>query len=251
MTSVTSFTAARMQQIEDQAIVGGHITGDNLILERNSGATVNAGSVRGPQGVAGPSGSVSGSLGANDNRILRTDGTGGTLAQGSGAILGDDGRITAPLMTVTNAPSVGDDVVNKLYADKAGRGLLGSTSYTTQEGLVLDNWKTLSGLAITFTPVVGRYYRFTSQVTFIGPAAGVACALAVFRSTDPGNPVARADIATANVWHNTATVSRIITIPSGWDVATQFIIRARVNGYVDTGSDAIPATFTIEDVGAP
>lgn len=251
MTSVTSFTAARMQQIEDQAIVGGHITGDNLILERNSGATVNAGSVRGPQGGVGPAGSVSGSLGANDNRILRTDGTGGTVAQGSGATIGDDGRITAPLMTVTNAPSVGDDVVNKLYSDKSGRGLLGSVTYNSPEGLVLNNWKTMTGLAITLTPVVGRYYRFTTQLTFIGPGPGVVCAIGVFRSTDIGNPIVRADIGTATTSFHTATATRIITIPSGWDVATQFIVRAYVAGYVDTGSDAVPATFTIEDVGAP
>jgi hypothetical protein len=58
MPTVTVYTAARMQEIEDESIVDGDIIGDNLVLTRHDGGTINAGSVRGPQGVAGPTGDV-------------------------------------------------------------------------------------------------------------------------------------------------------------------------------------------------
>ncbi len=58
MPTVTGFTAARMLAIEEQAIVDGEIIGDNLILVRNDETTINAGNVRGPQGVAGPPGGL-------------------------------------------------------------------------------------------------------------------------------------------------------------------------------------------------
>ena len=56
MPTVTSFTAARSQAIEDGAIVDGTVFGDDLILIKHDGSTINAGSVRGPQGNTGPGG---------------------------------------------------------------------------------------------------------------------------------------------------------------------------------------------------
>jgi len=53
VVSVTGFTAARAQDIEDQAIIGGEVIAGDLILERNNGGTVNAGPVIGPTGPAG------------------------------------------------------------------------------------------------------------------------------------------------------------------------------------------------------
>lgn len=58
MGTVTAFTAERSQQIEDQAIVDGEIVGDDLVLTKNNGTLVNAGNVRGPQGVPGPPGGL-------------------------------------------------------------------------------------------------------------------------------------------------------------------------------------------------
>lgn len=51
MTTVTAFTAERMQAIEDSAIVGGTVVGDNLVLTRHDGTTFIAGNVR---GIVGP-----------------------------------------------------------------------------------------------------------------------------------------------------------------------------------------------------
>ena len=45
MATVTGLTAARMAVIEGASIVSGEVVGDDLILTKNSGATVNAGSL--------------------------------------------------------------------------------------------------------------------------------------------------------------------------------------------------------------
>jgi glycerophosphoryl diester phosphodiesterase len=51
--SVNGFTAERSQNIEDTAIVDGDVVGDNLILKTREGAEIDAGNVRGPQGIQG------------------------------------------------------------------------------------------------------------------------------------------------------------------------------------------------------
>jgi len=50
MATITGLTAERMEEIEAASIVDGSIVGDNLILEKHDGSTINAGNVRGPQG---------------------------------------------------------------------------------------------------------------------------------------------------------------------------------------------------------
>lgn len=57
MATVTGLTAARMLEIEAASVVDGDVVGDNLILTKHDGSTINAGSVRGPQGDPGPIGS--------------------------------------------------------------------------------------------------------------------------------------------------------------------------------------------------
>lgn len=53
MATVNGLTAERMQEIIDATIIGAHITGDDLILELHDATEVNAGAVRGPQGIQG------------------------------------------------------------------------------------------------------------------------------------------------------------------------------------------------------
>jgi Concanavalin A-like lectin/glucanases superfamily len=57
MTTVTGMTASRMMEIEAASVVDGDVVGDELILTRHDGQQINAGSVRGPQGIQGPIGS--------------------------------------------------------------------------------------------------------------------------------------------------------------------------------------------------
>lgn len=58
MATVTGYTAARMKQIEDETVVNGDVVGDNLILTRRDGQTIDAGTVRGAPGPTGPSGDI-------------------------------------------------------------------------------------------------------------------------------------------------------------------------------------------------
>jgi hypothetical protein len=59
MVTITGLTAARMLVIEGMSIVSGTVTGNNLILTRHNGQTVNAGNVRGTQGIQGVPGDIS------------------------------------------------------------------------------------------------------------------------------------------------------------------------------------------------
>src|SRR5690349_2014161 len=55
---VTGLTAARMLLIEAMSVISGAVVGDDLILQRRDGLTINAGNVRGPAGPEGPPGSI-------------------------------------------------------------------------------------------------------------------------------------------------------------------------------------------------
>lgn len=53
MVTVTGLTKTRMLAIEGASIIDGSVVGDNLILEKHNGSTINAGNVRGLQGNPG------------------------------------------------------------------------------------------------------------------------------------------------------------------------------------------------------
>jgi hypothetical protein len=56
MATVTVYTSARMAAIEANAIVSGAVVGNDLILTKYNAATINAGNVRGAQGIQGNTG---------------------------------------------------------------------------------------------------------------------------------------------------------------------------------------------------
>jgi hypothetical protein len=56
MTTVTGLTAERMLAIEGASIIDGDIVGNNLILTKHNGNTIDAGNVRGPKGDTGAQG---------------------------------------------------------------------------------------------------------------------------------------------------------------------------------------------------
>lgn len=58
MATITGYTAQRMQAIEDGTIVSGNVTDGDLILTKYDGSQINAGTVRGPQGLQGATGDV-------------------------------------------------------------------------------------------------------------------------------------------------------------------------------------------------
>ena len=56
MATITGLTAAAMEAIRDNVIVDGEVVGNNLILTKQDGSTVDAGNVRGPAGATGTNG---------------------------------------------------------------------------------------------------------------------------------------------------------------------------------------------------
>lgn len=58
MATVTGLTADRMQEIIDATIVDADVIGDNLILTKDDGSTIDAGNVRGPAGADGTTGAL-------------------------------------------------------------------------------------------------------------------------------------------------------------------------------------------------
>src|SRR4051794_18667337 len=57
MATVTGLTADRMLEIEAASVVDGDIVDGELVLTKHDGSTIDAGSVIGPPGPAGPIGS--------------------------------------------------------------------------------------------------------------------------------------------------------------------------------------------------
>lgn len=66
MATVTGFTALRMAAIEAMSVVSGVVQDGKLILTRRDGTTIDAGNVRGPQGIQGPVGTIQASPAGGD-----------------------------------------------------------------------------------------------------------------------------------------------------------------------------------------
>ena len=58
MGVITGYTAERMLEIEQSTVVDAEVVGDELILEKRDGTTINAGNIKGPQGDPGPLGGI-------------------------------------------------------------------------------------------------------------------------------------------------------------------------------------------------
>lgn len=260
MSSVTALTAARTLEILGDSIVGATIptSGVNinkLVLTTRAGATIVAGTAVGP---TGPPGSVSG-VGTTDNAVVRANGTAGTAIQGSPVVIDDTGNITLPAGgSIANAPTADTHIANKAYVDKQGKGLLGLARTTVLENAILNAWKPMTSLQLpSFTPVVGRYYRFCAQVTVGVTVAGsisvdAGAALLIGKTSDSTNiAYFRGDtnIGAGSNAPATITIDQVLQIPAGWNVPTAFIPKIFVNNYLDVRNEVSAGCFYIEDLG--
>jgi hypothetical protein len=96
MGTVTGYTAAKMQEIEDSTVVDGDVVGGNLILKTRDDTEINAGSVIGPTGATGATGSTgpTGATGA-------TGATGGAGPTGPAGPAGATSLVGAPVNLTT------------------------------------------------------------------------------------------------------------------------------------------------------
>jgi hypothetical protein len=221
MATVTGYTAARIQEIEDQAIVSGTIVGDNLILNRYDGGTIDAGDVRGPQGVQGATGDVS-------------------LTQLNNAISDLETQIS-----------------------NSGFGLIARNTPPTSDQTItsVDTFTNVTGASVTFTPSVGRAYKFCSYISGLhASATNVIFATRIVpggsgSTVDPSLEITRATAGTGGVtnWAAQAYASTIVIAPAGWNVSKTFQIQVytKTAGLVLKNSigPAFRAVLTVEDVG--
>lgn len=225
MTTVTSYTAARMAAIEAQAIVGGIVTGDNLILRRYNNTTFSAGNVRGLPGPQGTPGQVT----------------------------------TADMVS-----AIGVETADRAAADTAvksltGLGVVAHTEVTANQTIVANGGgerHDISG-GVTFTPVTNRYYRISAtihvRITFASQPHSPTRVF--FEMVD----ASEFSITNGAVWMGQYTadtpvhLSRIFKAPSGWTGSKSLKLRH----YSD---DAYTLTFpnaaggmaynlTVEDLG--
>jgi len=182
MATVTVFTAARMQAIENASVVSGTVTAGNLILTKFNGTTINAGSVIGPTGPTGPTGEVT--TAALNAAINTAAGTGAIteakLATGSVTTIKiADGNVTEGKLA-SNAVST-----FKILDGNVTEGKLASNSVTVNKiaDLTITNAKisasaaiALSKLATTGTMTATTFSGSGASLTNIPNSATTATA---------------------------------------------------------------------------
>lgn len=85
MATIISYTAERMLAIENGTVVSGEIVGNDLILTKYGGGTVNAGNVRGPEGPEGDAGDT----GPRGTKVWNTDSTIDDISDIPGVLVDD------------------------------------------------------------------------------------------------------------------------------------------------------------------
>jgi len=144
MTTVTGLTAERMLEIEAASVVDGEVIGNDLILTRHDASQINAGNVRGPQGIQGPVGSdldVISAVAVSDVGVINQIRAGRQLTLADFTALG----LSAPI-GLWNLASTADSSGN-------GRTLTNKGTVTFASGI-----NGAAGTAAQFTGAVGQAF---------------------------------------------------------------------------------------------
>lgn len=171
MATVTGFTAERMLEIEDNAVVSGAIVGDNLILEKHNGELIDTGNARGPIGATGPSGGVS--QGTLDAAILAdSDDKGkGIIAQ---ATVATDQVLTGfsqdTWHDVTGASITFTAVVGRAYQFEAQVAVSSEDVSTLFDAQILRVGGGVVGAQTVFCHVINRACAINLSRTIVAPA---------------------------------------------------------------------------------
>src|SRR6266540_644103 len=169
MASVTGFTAARMLAIENASIVDGDISGDNLILTKHDGSTVNAGNVRGPAGTDGTDAAPGSVTVVADTTIVRTSDGRGKVATPTAT----EDATTKGYVDGLNSSRVSDIAAldTRLDVIEAQHNVIreGKTLKTT-DGTLSASEVNVCSFTIP-NPINGADYRVTFHGNFIASAS--------------------------------------------------------------------------------
>lgn len=272
MATVTGYTAQRMKQIEDSAVVDGNVVGNNLILVTHAGTNIDAGNVRGPQGPQGVPGEVTAAQldAATDPSVQ----SGNDLVNGSdGKLFFDHQKNYFHNVPVFNDAAARDAVVTAVGGQacylfdtthiqvyKAASGWKppfgspwGSHGYKTdtspRNGFTSTLTEIHTSLRNTVTTVAGRLLKATLNIIAVqaSPTPGiylelynVTGAVAVGRLHQQGG-IGAGGFA--------CSPSFVFPSVAGTTVYTPRIM-ATSSGTIDVpNSAAEPCRFTIEDIG--
>lgn len=133
-----------------------------------------------------------------------------------------------------------------------GKGIVGHVSLTSYESwaLAANVYQDITGASITFTPVVGHYYRFSVNVPMESWEADTYFEL-LLRNTGGS------DLMKVTNWspiaNRVASLNgqRVMVAPSGWNVAKTFKLAVRSSSAFEfrMQGSSYPMSFTIEDLG--
>lgn len=212
MATITGLTAARMQEIIDSTIVDADVVGDNLILTKDDGSTIDAGSVRGPAGAPGAPASNLGKgaafpAGPTDGDLfIRTDQVGDPLYKFTdGAWVVAAGGITKAT-SFPSTPAEGDLVMR---TDQSGDPI-----YKYVGGI----WQSQQMAGAQTVPAVRATLASGSQVVPGGTNAIVALPTEDFDTNtmhDPTTNNSRITIQTPGVYSVQAFVETSTNPPGG------------------------------------
>ncbi len=207
MATVTGYTAARMKEIEDAAIIDGDVVGDDLILTKFDSTQINAGNVRGPQGIQGPVGPVQ-EAPLNITPYARKNGlwvpTTETAVRDTLASLNTNNPVVAVgrlVIATDSSPrivAIGDGVtawnsLPKYYARSASQsaqtlavqnGITSNTTYVDRTGLIVTftvgdvPWMVIANESLVYSNAAGSLavisIRDSAGVTYVQSATSMS-----------------------------------------------------------------------------
>ena len=277
MATVTGYTAERMKNIEDKTVTDGEVTGDNLILTTRDGTPIDAGNVRGPQGLKGDVGEVSQ---AELDAV-----TGKSADAGNDLTIGTDGKLffdhdkayvgnvpifadTAQRDTAIPVPVLGQlcVVVQDPYRWNGTRWLSLSYSvinYAQHITNILGIPASAAGTLIPGTALPNvvllpkRRYRVSGRC-WAAPNGASTCIASITEgvngiagiSTYQGNAGNQIDMCPASILHTSAGAGSLgnkMDFPPG-SHAWQMQVAVVAGGYMGASS-AEPAWVMVEDLG--
>lgn len=146
MSIVTGLTAARMLAIEAASVVSGAISGDNLILTKHDGSTINAGNVRGPKGDNANSRNriINGDFSVNQRAFTSTT-VDGTYGHDRWKLAASGGTCTYSAQTVAEA-AISSETLNISRLVTSGHSAAGDFAALKQP---IENVRVLAGKTVT------------------------------------------------------------------------------------------------------
>ena len=176
MATVNGYTAEHMDSLMAENIVDGSVSGDNLILEKRDGTTVNAGNVRGPAGTDGVDAAPGSVTVVADTTIVRTSDGRGKVATPTAS----EDAATKGYVDGLNSARVADNAsrIADVSALDARLDIIEAYGLVARIGSNLNTTDgTLSASEVNIgtvtipNPINGATYRVTAHANFIANAS--------------------------------------------------------------------------------